>query len=148
MLQWWIIFCTSVFAAFLMYYFGILDMVVLGDKTYISMGILGAYFALSLENIRIHYRPISTDEMVKGSPYDIQWFYSEQLMTLGMIGTVIGFLIMLSTAFVNVDVTSVNDMKNVIGNMAMGMGTALWTTLFGLITSTLSRLQLVFLEDA
>jgi hypothetical protein len=148
MLQWWIIFCTSVFAAFLMYYFGILDMVLLGDKTYISMGILGAYFVLSLENLRIHYNPISTDEMVRGSPYDIQWFYSEQLMTLGMIGTVIGFLIMLSTAFVNVDVTSVNDMKDVIGNMAMGMGTALWTTLFGLITATLSRLQLVFLEDA
>ena len=58
-----------------------------------------------------------------------------------MIGTVAGFIFMLSTAFATVDVSNVNSLQNVLTKMSAGMGTALYTTAAGLVASAFLKLQ-------
>jgi hypothetical protein len=69
-------------------------------------------------------------------------------MSIGMVGTLIGFLIVLTTTFTDIDTTSAAAMKEVIGTLASGMGIALMTSLMGLITSIILKLQLVLMENS
>jgi len=55
---------------------------------------------------------------------------------------------MLGTAFENVDVSNTITLQNALSDMALGMSTALWTTLIGLICSLIIKVQLVNLEVA
>jgi biopolymer transport protein ExbB/TolQ len=68
------------------------------------------------------------------------------MISLGLIGTVCGFLMMLYTAFANIDVSSTESLQDALGFMAMGMSTALSTTLVGLISSLHLKTQLVLVE--
>ena len=72
---------------------------------------------------------------------EIGWFISDLVLTIGMIGTVSGFLLMLTGAFAGVDLNDEVAMKNVLEQMSKGMSTALYTTLFGLICGGLLKIQ-------
>lgn len=74
------------------------------------------------------------------------WFWSDNVLTLGMIGTMLGFLIVLTEAFVGVDPTNTEKMKETIRVVSQGMGIAMITTLTGLISSTILKNQLTLLE--
>jgi flagellar motor component MotA len=75
------------------------------------------------------------------------WFASEVMITLGMIGTVAGFLIMLNTAFTGLDVNDIQNIQEAISDMAIGMSTALVTTLVGLVCSTIIKVQMIIYEN-
>ena len=67
-------------------------------------------------------------------------FIADLLLKLGLLGTIIGFILMLAP------VAEISDfdpamMQQVLGKMSQGMAVALYTTLAGLITSTLLKLQ-------
>ena len=79
---------------------------------------------------------------------DPVWFSTEAMITLGMIGTVAGFLLMLGSAFQDLDVKDVSNVQEAIADMAVGMSTALSTTLMGLICSVLTKLQMVLFENS
>ena len=72
---------------------------------------------------------------------DIGWFVSDTLLTLGMIGTVAGFIYMLSSSFSEMDPQNVISMQGVLAKMGAGMSTALYTTAAGLVCSLLLKLQ-------
>ena len=72
---------------------------------------------------------------------EVGWFISDFVLTIGMIGTVSGFLLMLTGAFAGIDLTDEVAMKNVLEKMSKGMSTALYTTLFGLICGGLLKIQ-------
>ena len=72
--------------------------------------------------------------------------HAESMITLGLIGTVTGFIIMLGGAFADLDLTNIGQAKEVIRDMAAGMSTALTTTLVGLVCSIITKLQLMNLE--
>ena len=74
------------------------------------------------------------------------WYFSETVMSIGMVGTLIGFLVVLTTTFVDIDTTSTQEMKRVIGTLASGMGIALLTSLCGLVSSILLKFELVLLD--
>jgi hypothetical protein len=76
------------------------------------------------------------------------WYGSELLMALGMMGTLIGFTMMLGPALVGLDPSNIVTAKSAIVNMAGGMSTAVLTTLVGLITSQLVKLQLINLDTS
>tara|TARA_B100000035_G_scaffold304020_1_gene303225 strand:- start:2430 stop:2870 length:441 start_codon:yes stop_codon:yes gene_type:complete len=82
----------------------------------------------------------------KKTNYDTPWFIAESCMTIGMIGTVIGFMLMLSGSFANIDPSNIESMRQVIADMAAGMSTALLTTLTGLIASLFIKVQIVVQE--
>ena len=73
------------------------------------------------------------------------WFVVDLLLKLGLIGTVVGFIIMLSaiTEIENFDLTLMNEL---LQSMSGGMKVALYTTLTGLLTSILLSIQYKYLE--
>jgi len=79
------------------------------------------------------------------SKLETGWFVVDLLLKLGLVGTVIGFIIMLSaiTEIENFDLTLMNTL---LQNMSDGMKVALYTTLTGLITSILLSMQYKYLE--
>jgi len=79
--------------------------------------------------------------------HELHWFISDALLSLGMIGTLIGFLIVLGQAFTDIDPSNIESMTNAISVLASGMSTALITTLTGLSFSLWLKLQLVILEE-
>tara|TARA_B100000809_G_scaffold222751_1_gene231933 strand:+ start:896 stop:1318 length:423 start_codon:yes stop_codon:yes gene_type:complete len=78
---------------------------------------------------------------------DVGWFISEACLALGMIGTVTGFLLMLSGAFADIDLANSATIQTALSKMALGMSTALYTTLVGLICSLTLKIQLVNVEN-
>ena len=58
-----------------------------------------------------------------------------------MIGTVVGFILMLLGSFQNIDAGDTIALQKTLGQLASGMSTALFTTLVGLVSSILLKVQ-------
>ena len=65
---------------------------------------------------------------------------SDIALKLGLLGTIIGFILMLKPIS-ELNSTSPEDLKIALASMSSGMAVALYTTLTGLIVSTLLRIQ-------
>ena len=74
-------------------------------------------------------------------------FAGDTLMKLGLIGTVIGFIMMLAPMAV-LDAGDQGSIKSSMGLMSDGMAVAMYTTLVGLVGSILIRIQYYLVEDA
>jgi hypothetical protein len=74
-------------------------------------------------------------------------FVSDTLMKLGLLGTIIGFIIMLAP-IATLDAADKVSMKSSMGLMGDGMAVAMYTTLAGLIGSILVRIQYYMLDAA
>ena len=77
----------------------------------------------------------------------IGWFVADAMLKLGLLGTVIGFILMLSS-IQSIDSFDVDTLKGALMAMSSGMGIALFTTLFGLVGGILLKLQYYILDDA
>lgn len=75
------------------------------------------------------------------------WFTSELCLTIGMAGTVIGFIMMLS-GFTQLDVSDASTIQGLIKSLGTGMSTALYSTLTGLICSAMLKIQYFNLSQA
>ena len=78
---------------------------------------------------------------------EIGWFTSDLCLSIGMMGTVIGFIMMLS-GFSHVNVEDMSTVQGMIKGLGSGMSTALYTTLTGLICSSLLKIQYFNLSQA
>ena len=67
------------------------------------------------------------------------------MIRLGLLGTVIGFVIMLSSV-TEISSLDVDVMQDVLSDMSGGMGVALFTTLAGLVFGMLLSTQYYFLD--
>lgn len=143
MLKWWLIYCSSILIAGISHYFGFTELLTNGDPTRIGFFILAMFFLASTYVGKQTYAFESKQEIPDLKP---QWFISQVFTTLGMIGTVIGFLLLLTQVFVDLDVSSHASLQNALVKMTTGMGTALLTTLVGLVCSSLLKVQLLTLE--
>src|ERR1700744_278905 len=74
-------------------------------------------------------------------------FVSDTLMKLGLLGTIIGFIIMLAP-IAGLDAADKVAMKSSMGLMSDGMAVAMYTTLAGLVGSILVRIQYYMLDAA
>jgi hypothetical protein len=74
-------------------------------------------------------------------------FVSDTLMKLGLLGTVIGFIIMLAP-IATLDAADKVSMKSSMGLMSDGMAVAMYTTLAGLAGSIFVRIQYYMLDAA
>ena len=68
---------------------------------------------------------------------------AEISLKLGLLGTIIGFILMLQP-IASLDDTSADNLKIALSSMSSGMAVALYTTLSGLIVNTLLRVQFHF----
>ena len=146
LLKWWLIFCITLLGLSVCVYFNIHKDLYAADVTRLSFFIISIFICTSV------WIGSKTYKVGIGQDYDqksdVGWFISESCLALGMVGTVTGFLIMLGTAFENVDVTNAATLQQALSDMATGMSTALWTTLVGLVSSLIIKVQLVNLEVA
>ncbi len=74
-------------------------------------------------------------------------FASDTLMKLGLLGTIIGFIIMLAP-IAGLDVGDHTLLKSSMGLMGDGMAVAMYTTLAGLVGSILLKVQYYMLDAA
>ena len=74
-------------------------------------------------------------------------FASDTLMKLGLLGTIIGFIMMLAP-IAGLDAADHASVKSSMGLMSDGMAVAMYTTLTGLIGSILVQTQYYMLDKA
>ena len=73
------------------------------------------------------------------------WFLTDILIRLGLIGTVIGFVLMLSSVY-ELKQSDIQQLQHLLATMGGGMQVALYTTLSGLGTAMLVSLQCQWLD--
>jgi len=148
LLRWWFLFCTEISLSAVAYHFGFFHHLYREDPTRIGFLILGILILTTLwigkkvHSLKKNWHGV--DDAIKClSP---GWFVAESCLVLGLIGTVTGFILMLGVAFINLDVTIVASVQEALKNMSIGMSTALYTTLVGLVSSLAIKVQLVTIE--
>ena len=144
LLKWWLIFCLTILGFGTLYHFEVHSLLYYADVTKLSFLIIIIFMFTSVWIGRKTYDLETTS--VIDDKIDVGWFIAESCLALGMVGTVTGFLYMLGTAFENIDVTNATTLQDALASMARGMSTALYTTLTGLITSLIIKIQLVNYE--
>ena len=138
----WLFFIGILFILlYYLYELNYLSYVWTADKTKLSFLIL-AIFLYGIfrpsKKIILNKKIIEKDVIIGYELCDIN-------MALGMVGTVIGFIIMLFS-FTTIDFSNIENIKGLFKHATTGMSTALYTTLFGLTTSILLRLMYFTLE--
>jgi len=81
---------------------------------------------------------------VKG-PHELGWFLADVMLKLGLLGTIVGFILMLGSV-AETSSLDANTMQKVLQQMSAGMGTALYTTLAGLVCSLLLAAQFQLID--
>jgi hypothetical protein len=139
-LQWWLAFVLQIIILGASYVYELHLYILNNDQTYISFILIAIWL---LTSMRIGYK-LKKEITTSNEKF---WFIAETCMAIGMMGTVLGFILMLGGSnLASIDPTDVEGMKNVIGQLASGMATALLTTLTGLIVSVSLRTQLMIGE--
>ena len=139
LLRWWLIFCLTILAGGIAIYFDIHKELYKADQTKISFLILTIFVLTSIW--------IGVVTKLQDRTVELGWFIAEACLALGMIGTVTGFLLMLNGAFSEIDLSNPTTIQSSLTKMALGMSTALYTTLTGLICSLALKIQLVNVEN-
>jgi hypothetical protein len=80
-------------------------------------------------------------------PNQLGSFASDALMKLGLLGTIIGFIMMLAP-IAGLDAADHASVKSSMGLMSDGMAVAMYTTLTGLISSILLQTQYYMLDES
>lgn len=145
--KWWLTTCVIVASSIFLYLMDAFHWVWDHDQTKISFAILSIFYAATLY---IGYQLYLGAKQKKNKLRDMEyvWFIAASLTALGLIGTVTGFMTMLGDSFSQLDIEQIETTKEVIKEMALGMSTALITTLFGLACNLLLQFQLMNIRNA
>ena len=137
-LKWWFVFVVQTIGLIVFAYMDGIQYMLDNDKTYLSIVIAFIWLIVSTSVGYYTWKKIEKPEFL--------WFAGESCMTVGMIGTIIGFILMLGSSLNNLDPGDVESMRMAISSMAVGMSTALLTTLAGLTATLMLRVQLVMTD--
>tara|TARA_X000000950_G_scaffold115261_1_gene144800 strand:- start:626 stop:1081 length:456 start_codon:yes stop_codon:yes gene_type:complete len=143
-LKWWLLITLTIVGLSIAAYFNFIHFLYAHDLTKLSVAILALFAATTSV---IGYKIWNERNEEEKYEYNVEWFVSEMMISLGMIGTVIGFIYMLYSVFSSLNITDTLAVQQSLGKMAQGMGTALLTTLVGLVSSVLIKSQLVMVEN-
>lgn len=143
-LRWWLIYCLSIVSLIVSYYLGFVDELLNKDITYLSLVIIGIYLISSLYTGYTSYKKDKGRSTKRG--LQIGYYICDLLPILGLIGTVIGFIFMFGDTFIAIDISNTQTVKDALITIAVGISTALYTTLVGMIFSEVIRLQLMNIE--
>ncbi|MCX7593777.1 MAG: hypothetical protein N2235_08455 [Fischerella sp.] len=145
--RWWLIISITAIIFLFSISFGYFQQLPQLDKTYLSYACLVLFVLSSLFIGVLSWQP-NVETLNKHLP--LCWFTSELMLGLGMIGTLIGFMLMITGAFASgsLDMSNAENARTLLINMATGFSTAAVTTLVGLSCSLITKLQLINLEYA
>jgi hypothetical protein len=119
-----------------------------GSKPDVPPGLLGEFF--SNWQTKQHGDPSALlsafgDELL--NRHALGHFVSDVLLKLGLLGTIVGFILMLLPVG-EIQEFDPSLMQQLLSSMSGGMAVALYTTLTGLITSTLLKVQYHVLDSS
>ena len=141
--RWWLFICLLSIGAYFGMHFDIFSTIFDTDKTYLSSVILvlftGSTLLTGYRTWLFNYRKTYTDTK-------LGWFCGEIMFSLGMIGTLIGFVLVFGDALAHIDLENQANKVQIIADMGIGISTAIYTTLAGLVGSVLLWIQLINLE--
>jgi hypothetical protein len=144
-IRWWITFSIMMIAISTALLGGVGLFVAHSDQTFLSWAILTMFFGASVHlgyKLKCYYgRNLLKKERVKD--FKVTEYFIEQCTSLGLLGTIIGLILMVVGAFTDLDVTDQESVKESMLAISSGIGTALVTTLVGLVCALLLRFQLV-----
>ena len=146
LLRWWFLFCGQISIGIVAYYLGFFHHLLEKDPTRLGFIILTI---LILTTLWLGNKVYSFRKNIPTKPIKelaVGWFIAETCLVLGLVGTVTGFIFMLSGAFIDLDVSDVVSVQAALVKMSLGMSTALYTTLMGLLCSLAIKVQLVNIE--
>ena len=143
-LRWWLMFCIYAIMAWTLQAFGLFEALYYADFSKLSFIIIGLFTALTMYTGYLTYR-LSKGISVLETHIETCWFFAGEMPTLGLIGTVIGFIVMLK-AFAGLDVSDVISIQTALESMVLGMSSALLTTLTGMVCGFFLKLQLMNLH--
>jgi biopolymer transport protein ExbB/TolQ len=108
--------------------------------------------ALSLERQHAHGADVTMAQTLTdvfhdriNASYEFGWFVTNLCIRLGLLGTVVGFILMLRSAVV-IDSIEFSTVQALLSEMTSGMGVALNTTLVGLVASAVLSIQYLWLD--
>jgi hypothetical protein len=147
MLRWWIVFCLVFIFSVYSYMEGWIGYLWSSDPTGITFVIIALFYIFTIFIGTLTYKsgdiynPFTSSHYVRAC-----WHVPEILMALGMMGTLIGFMIILGPALYGMDPSNIIAAKSAISEMASGMSTSVITTLAGLVAGQLIKIQLINLD--
>lgn len=77
--------------------------------------------------------------------HEFGWFYIDLMLKVGFLGTLVGFILMLSSV-ANTGTLDASTMQKVLQQMSVGMSTALYTTLASLVAGILLSIPYYLLD--
>lgn len=134
---WWITNLFVVSGLFWAWHQGIVAKIWHDDVTMITSLLLIMYFITTGIIGYVAYTKDYANKLV-----DTAWFLSEQMLALGMLGTVIGFIYLLTSGVTSASITDPTSLATLLGNMSVGLGIALYTNATGIISSLVTKLLL------
>jgi len=155
-LKWWLFFTIVIVAAIYAASMGLVRTVWENDATKLSFLLFGILTFMSVwcgHKTWKMSKVVDSEEPKRGLVEHIEhltevgWFTSDLCLTIGMVGTVVGFITMLS-GFTDLDVSKIDTVQALIKELGIGMSTSLYTTLAGLICSLLLKIQYFNLNQA
>ena len=139
-LRWWLVFLLiSIFSGF-SFHQGMFDIIWKNDVTKLSFAIIALFYIQSILCGLHTWRSGADKGVVEAEDVESGWFMSDLFLSIGMVGTVIGFISMLA-GFSSLDVSDTQTVQALIKDLGLGMSTALYTTLVGLVCSILLKVQ-------
>ena len=130
------------------------DEVMTADGTRLPPGQVTGHIRNLILKARLQGRqPLDQTLLLRGladalrGPNQLGSFASDALMKLGLLGTIIGFILMLAP-IAGLDAADRASVKSSMGLMSDGMAVAMYTTLSGLIGSVLVQTQYYLLDEA
>lgn len=146
--KWWsTIIITGTLLAIAEVYVGISTYLVEMDTTRLSMLILAIAVLSSLVMGYYAWLIQFKRQRISNEALTPLWYFAETVLGIGMVGTLVGFLLVLTSTFQDIDSANAAEIKRVISELAHGMGIALITSLTGLISSIVMKFELVMLES-
>ena len=151
MLRWWAMFCSMLLACGIIQYKGLFAALWIADPSGISAITMTLFAILTgfigILTYRLSGQHPGTVEFNENMAYlQACWYASELLMALGLIGTLVGFSLMLGKSLTSVLAGGAGSASAGIIAMASKMSLAVVATLTGVITSHLIKIQLTNIE--
>jgi len=144
--KWFLFNAVVLTAVFFAEQKGAISLIVKNDLSHISVVIMSLYLFFSGLVGRLCYL---SDKVKTGSERqdllrraDVGWFAAEHFFSLGLLGTIIGLTIATQTSL-----TDTGSISEIVAGLKVGLNTAFYTTICGIIFSIPLQIQLMILKN-
>jgi len=135
-IQWFIVFAASIAGGLIAYNRGLIELFIKNDQSYICIIIMSLYMIGSFVAGHLAYNIRAMKKSIVDKQLAALDFFADNFFVLGLLGTIIGFCIMMYNSL-----GGTPDPAQVIVSLRTGLATAFYTTLVGIVSSFFLQIQ-------